>query len=133
MRLVARDGPNGAGKGANFFNGTTLNIVTRSRYGKRAVANMTREIRPAKSLRVVNSENSEFSIVVTCSSLLKNIVDPAVKAGYDHTISTAVQEITLFEEERKELVEKLNSVKQEDQVFEERLVSGAFVPLCTAV
>ncbi|KAF8329916.1 hypothetical protein F5887DRAFT_1182074 [Amanita rubescens] len=83
MRLVARD-------------------VTRSRYGKRAVANMTREIRPAKSLRVVN-------------------IDPTVKAGYDQTISTAVQEITLFDEERKELVEKLNAVKQEDQVFEERL------------
>lgn len=67
MRLVARDGPNGAGNGANFFNGTTLNIVTRSRYGRRAVANMTREIRPAKSLRVVNSESLEFLIVTTGS------------------------------------------------------------------
>jgi hypothetical protein len=52
-----------------------------------------------------------------------------VKAGYDQTISTAVQEITLFEEERKELVEKLNAVKQEDQVFEERLVSGVLFAL----
>lgn len=55
-----------------------------------------------------------------------------MKAGYDHTISTAVQEITLLEEERKELVEKLTVVQQEDQVFAERLVRGAFVPLCTA-
>lgn len=53
-----------------------------------------------------------------------------MKAGYDHTISTAVQEITLLEEERKELVEKLTVVQQEDQVFAERLVRGAF---CTAL
>ena len=62
MRLVTRDGPNGPGGGASFFNGTTYNIVNRSRYGKRAVANMTREIRPSRTLRVVMSEKMIFFI-----------------------------------------------------------------------
>ena len=55
MKLVTRDGPNGAGNGCSFVNGLTINIVSRSRYGKRAVANMTREIRQARTLRVAMS------------------------------------------------------------------------------
>lgn len=50
MEAVARVGPNGSGGGATFINGMTQNIVTRSRYGRRAIGNMTRDIRPAKNL-----------------------------------------------------------------------------------
>ncbi|KAK2463737.1 hypothetical protein APHAL10511_004230 [Amanita phalloides] len=102
MRLVARDGANGAGNGATFFNGPTLNIVTRSRYGKRAVANMTREIRGARTLRIV-------------------IIDPAVKSGHDQTIATAQQEIELLNGERQRLEAELRAVKQEDSAFEAKL------------
>lgn len=123
MRLVARDGPNGAGSGANFFNGTTLNIVSRSRYGTRAVSNMTREIRPARTLRVAISKSLWSPFDVMTGSLF--IVDPNVKSGYDQTIATAQQEIELLDEQRKELQNRLNTVKQEDRVFETKLVSRA--------
>lgn len=42
MEAVARAG------GANFIIGTTLNNVSRSRYGQKKALNQTREIRPAK-------------------------------------------------------------------------------------
>lgn len=57
--------------------------------------------------------------------IIKNVVDPNVKSGYDQTIATAQQEIELLDEERKELQNQLNTVKQEDRVFETKLVSGA--------
>ncbi|KAF8634626.1 hypothetical protein AX15_000803 [Amanita polypyramis BW_CC] len=102
MRLVTRDGPNGAGGGANFFNGATHNIVTRSRYGRRAVANMTREIRPGRTLRAVT-------------------IDPEVKRRYDQTIATAQQELAILDEERAGLEADLNVVRQEDKLIEDKL------------
>ena len=50
MEAVARFGPNGSGGGATFINGTTMNIVSRSRYGRKAIGNMTRDIQPARNL-----------------------------------------------------------------------------------
>ncbi|KAF8637018.1 hypothetical protein AX17_003102 [Amanita inopinata Kibby_2008] len=102
MELVTRMGPNGAGSGANFFNGTTHNIVTRSRYGKRAVANMTKEIRQARTLRAV-------------------MIDADVKRNYEGTIKNAQQQISLFEEERKKLECDLKAVHEEDKIFQEKL------------
>ncbi|KIL63939.1 hypothetical protein M378DRAFT_78988 [Amanita muscaria Koide BX008] len=99
MKLITRDGPNGPGAGANFFNGATINMVSRSRYGKRAVANITREIRPARNLRIV-------------------MIDPEVKRKYDQTIATAQQEMTLLDEEKKKLQAVLNEVLEEEKVFE---------------
>jgi len=57
MALVARPIPDfhHAG-GANFVNGRTLNIVTRSRYGRKAIGNMTRDVQPARNFTAPNSE-----------------------------------------------------------------------------
>lgn len=38
------------GGGASFINGTTMNKVQRSKYGRKAVSNTTREIGQAKNL-----------------------------------------------------------------------------------
>ena len=55
MQLVARPCANHGG-GATFINGATMNIVTRSRYGKRAIANMTRDVYNARNLVVPTSK-----------------------------------------------------------------------------
>ena len=38
--------------GGVFINGTTFNTVTRSKYGRKAVANMTRDIAAARNFAV---------------------------------------------------------------------------------
>ncbi len=55
MQLVARPMHNHHG-GANFICGRTLNIVTRSRYGRKAVGNMTRDIGRARSFSAPTSK-----------------------------------------------------------------------------
>lgn len=61
MQAVARFGPNGSGGGATFINGMTMNNVSRSRYGRKAIGNMTRDIQPARNL--VNANSKPLSIV----------------------------------------------------------------------
>lgn len=65
MQLVARPCANHGG-GANFINGTTMNIVTRSRYGKRAVANMTRDVYNARNLVVPTSNSFPWAVDFKC-------------------------------------------------------------------
>lgn len=50
MEAVSRVGPRGDGGGATFIAGKVINMVQRSRYGKRAAQNTTREVRPARNL-----------------------------------------------------------------------------------
>lgn len=56
MEAVARFGPNGSGGGATFINGMTMNNVSRSKYGRRAIGNMTRDIPPARNLVAATSD-----------------------------------------------------------------------------
>jgi hypothetical protein len=49
MEAVSRFMPGGGGGGANFVAGATMNQVSRSKYGKKAVQNLTREVRPARN------------------------------------------------------------------------------------
>jgi hypothetical protein len=57
MALVARPIPDFHHPGgANFVNGRTLNVVTRSRYGRKAISNMTRDIQEARNFTAHNSE-----------------------------------------------------------------------------
>jgi hypothetical protein len=55
MQLVARPCANHGG-GATFINGATMNVVTRSRYGKKAIGNMTRDVYNARNLVVPTSK-----------------------------------------------------------------------------
>lgn len=56
MQLVARPCANHGG-GASFINGATMNNVSRSRYGKRAVGNITRDVYNARNLVVPTSKH----------------------------------------------------------------------------
>jgi hypothetical protein len=57
MALVARPIPEFRHPGgANFINGKTMNIVTRSRYGRKAISNMTRDVQAARNLTAPNSK-----------------------------------------------------------------------------
>lgn len=50
MEAVSRIGPRGSSGGATFIAGNVINMVQRSRYGKRAAQNTTREVQPARNL-----------------------------------------------------------------------------------
>lgn len=50
MEAVSRFGSRGEGGGATFIAGTIMNIVSRSRYGKKVAQNLTRDVRPARNL-----------------------------------------------------------------------------------
>ena len=49
MELVSRVDHNGQGGSASFVAGTTMNQVTRSRYGQRRTQNLTKEIKKARN------------------------------------------------------------------------------------
>jgi hypothetical protein len=57
MEAVTR----GPGGGANYIVGRVMNQVSRSRYGRRAVQNMTREIKDARNLIVAASTWSRMN------------------------------------------------------------------------
>ncbi|KIJ94730.1 hypothetical protein K443DRAFT_683517 [Laccaria amethystina LaAM-08-1] len=103
MEVVARPGPNHPG-GANFINGTTMNIVTRSRYGRKAVGNMTRDVHPARNF-----------VIPT--------IDPETKRKYDEIMAAALQEKQLCDEAMAGVNKKLNDVAEEDKSFTARINS----------
>lgn len=128
MDAVTRTFPNGGG-GANFINGKTLNIVARSRYGKRAIGNVTREIRPARNLVASSSENF-CSCSQPCAQLCIS-VDPEVKQRiHDQIVDTSAW-ISTIEDERAVIDEKLKAVLSEDSDLVNVLVSLS--PFCPFV
>ncbi|KAG6841292.1 hypothetical protein C0991_012462 [Blastosporella zonata] len=100
MELVARPETGG---GASFISKTTMNIVSRSQYGQRLAANMTRQIKPARSLANVT-------------------VDPQEKQSIDDRITELNNEIMNYNGERETLDAELKTVLDEDKVFVGRLV-----------
>ncbi|KAF9528049.1 P-loop containing nucleoside triphosphate hydrolase protein [Crepidotus variabilis] len=102
MNYVARPIPEArhAG-GANFINGNTLNIVTRSRYGSHAVSNMTRDIQKARSLT-------------------KQAVDPENKQRIDAEMREAHQEMEMWEEEKNKLKSDNANLSNQQQDFDRR-------------
>ena len=60
MQLVARPSDKHPG-GASFVNGHTMNVVTRSRYGRKAIGNATRDVPQAKNLTTPTSQLHYFS------------------------------------------------------------------------
>ncbi|KII94777.1 hypothetical protein PLICRDRAFT_128007 [Plicaturopsis crispa FD-325 SS-3] len=80
--------------GANFVAGTTLNMVSRSRYGTRAAQNMTRDIHPARNL--VNAS-----------------VDPQEQARQRSRIDEANQALAMLKEVEEKLTEEEQRVRQQ--------------------
>ncbi|KAF9458464.1 P-loop containing nucleoside triphosphate hydrolase protein [Collybia nuda] len=101
MEAVTRLGPNGFGGGATFINGMTQNIVNRSRYGRKAIGNMTRDIRSAKNL-------------------VASTIDVEQKRRIDETISNHKQELGLYDEERQRLDKEARDIAEEDKIFQKR-------------
>ena len=128
MQLVARPGANHGG-GASFINGATMNIVTRSRYGKKAVANMTRDVYNARNLVVPTSKH--FPRLSTASSdvLFFYTVDSDVKQRIENDIRTAQQDMEMYEREKVEINQGIKQIGEEDEVFKQRLVRLVFLAL----
>ncbi|KAG6331320.1 hypothetical protein ID866_7769 [Astraeus odoratus] len=85
MEAVSRLGPRGEGAGATFIAGSVINTVQRSRYGRRAAQNLTRDLRPARSL-------------------VSSAVDPEEKRKLDLAIQEARQALEDGLEARKKKV-----------------------------
>ena len=118
MALVARPIPDFYHPGgANFINGRTLNIVTRSKYGRKAIGNMTRDIQEAKNFTAPNSEpRFEFS---SNSSDLIFVVDPQVKSGIHKAIDEAKQKMIMCEERRTGVKKNYSDVDTESARLKE--------------
>ncbi|KAG9317772.1 hypothetical protein JVU11DRAFT_1992 [Chiua virens] len=101
MEAVSRFGPRGEGGGATFIAGNVVNIVQRSRYGKRAAQNSTREVRPARNL--VNSA-----------------VDPEVKKQLDQTLQEARQTLEEINEDGNELAGEERKIRNEDSQYKKK-------------
>ncbi|PBK65782.1 P-loop containing nucleoside triphosphate hydrolase protein [Armillaria solidipes] len=87
---------------ANFIAGTSYNIVTRSRYGKKLAQNMTRDIGKAKSF-------------------IATSVDPEVKKRIDGEIAEHKQHLDMLKEAIDKLRQQLSAVEVEDSKFQRRV------------
>lgn len=110
------------GGGASFVCGNTLNIVQRSRYGSRALNNMTRDIPRARNLTAQTGQstfhrifNFDFTFCVC------RIVDPEVRKQAEETVKKCQEALMNFDEERKVLDQRMADIKAEDKKIEERL------------
>jgi hypothetical protein len=123
MEAAARPWHNGTGGGATFINGNTQNVVSRSRYGRKAIGNMTKEIAPARNLVAATSMSYWFLLWIMNLVGVLFQVDPEVKRRIDAAIAESKQGIVMCDEERKQLDEEMKSVLEGDKEFEKRAVS----------
>ncbi|KIJ69821.1 hypothetical protein HYDPIDRAFT_78852 [Hydnomerulius pinastri MD-312] len=98
MEAVSRLGPRGEGGGATFIAGNVINTVQRSRYGKRAAQNMTRDVRPARNL-------------------VSSAVDPEIKKKLDQTIQEARQALEVINEGANNLAAEERGIRAEETQF----------------
>ncbi|KIK95336.1 hypothetical protein PAXRUDRAFT_25548 [Paxillus rubicundulus Ve08.2h10] len=98
MEAVSRLGPRGEGGGANFIAGSVINTVQRSRYGKRAAQNMTRDVRPARNL-------------------VSSAVDPEIKRRLDQTIQEARHALEVIDEGANALAAEERGIRAEETQF----------------
>lgn len=122
MEAVARFEPNGSGGGATFINGMTMNNVSRSRYGRKAIGNVTRDIQPARNLVTAHGKHISGLMLATFLTSLWLPVDPEIKQKIDASIASNKQDIAMCDNERKELEEQMKSVLEEDKEFQKRYV-----------
>ncbi|KAH7887410.1 hypothetical protein F5I97DRAFT_1925860 [Phlebopus sp. FC_14] len=101
MEAVSRFGPRGEGGGATFIAGNVINTVQRSRYGKRAAQNMTRDVRPARNL-------------------VSSTVDPEVKRKLDQTIQEARQALEVINEDANTLAAEERAIRSEEAQFKKK-------------
>lgn len=127
MDLVTR------GPGAQFVAGSTLNIVKKSAYGKRAAFNSTRDLRPAKTFVDTAGEWSSGGSSChprTFADAIARLVDPTLKQRWETQKRDAARQIALIEEEDAELKEQEKEVDKEDKGFRERTVRTPAMACC---
>ncbi|KAJ3504973.1 hypothetical protein NLJ89_g7660 [Agrocybe chaxingu] len=100
MEIVARPSSLHPG-GANFVFGSTMNIVSRSRYGRKAVSNLTRDVPNARNLTAPS-------------------IDPAVKQRLDEALAQASTQLSLAEEAIKELKQAMSALDPEKKICEQK-------------
>jgi hypothetical protein len=98
MDAVSKYGPRGEGGGATFIAGPVMNIVTRSRYGKKVAQNLTRDVRRARNLA-------------------ESAIDPAEKQRIDDKIKTAKTALAAIEEETNKLSEEDAELQKDDKEY----------------
>lgn len=98
MEVVSRLGPRGEGGGATFIAGNVINTVQRSRYGKRAAQNMTRDVPLAQSL-------------------VSSTIDPEVKRRLDQVIQEARQALENTNEDASRLAAEERTIRGEEAQF----------------
>ncbi|KAK7437355.1 Structural maintenance of chromosomes protein 5 [Stygiomarasmius scandens] len=96
MQAVGRAG------GASFVAGRVMNTVTRSRYGKQAVSNMTRDARQAKIFGGAT-------------------VDLEQKRQFEKQIQELDVELGVLNEERRKMQAEIDGMRQEEDDIEEKL------------
>ncbi|KAG8218951.1 hypothetical protein J3R82DRAFT_4662 [Butyriboletus roseoflavus] len=101
MEAVSRIGPRGEGGGATFIAGKVINAVQRSRYGKRAAQNTTREVRPARNL-------------------VSSAADPEVKKRLDQTIQEARQTLEDINKGADTLATEEREIRAEDNQYKKK-------------
>ncbi|KAF9226823.1 P-loop containing nucleoside triphosphate hydrolase protein [Gyrodon lividus] len=101
MEAVSRFGSRGEGGGATFIAGKVINVVQRSRYGKRAAQNMTRDVRPARNL-------------------VSSAVDPEIKRRLDQTIQEARQALEVINEDANTLAAEERGIRAEEAQFKKK-------------
>jgi hypothetical protein len=129
MEAVSRFGPRNEGGGANFIAGNTLNMVQRSRYGKKAPQNMTRDVRPARNLAESASE-SNHSSTLNMADIIMFIVDPAEKKRIDDKIRDAKVALAVIEEEMQKITDDIQVSRKEDEEYVKNHVRSYSVYFC---
>lgn len=95
MDVVAQSG------GATFIAGRVSNNVTRSRYGKQAAQNMTRDVRNAQNLKSLGSKFDSRFIYRPHSYVLA--VDTELKRNLENTIRDGQMAIDALNDQGNEL------------------------------
>ncbi|KIK34846.1 hypothetical protein CY34DRAFT_812613, partial [Suillus luteus UH-Slu-Lm8-n1] len=93
MEAVSRDGV-----GAEFIVGRVMNTVSRSRYGKRAATNMTRDLHLARNL-------------------VSSTIDPEIKKKLDQTIQEAMQALEVINGGANNLAAGEREIRAEEALF----------------
>lgn len=122
MEAVSRFGPRGEGGGATFIAGNVINTVQRSRYGKRAAQNMTRDLRPARSLVTSTGGSPFFPPTFHYFLLMLRTVDPETKRKLDQITQDARQALEVINEAANVLAEEDRNIRAEDGEFKKKLV-----------
>lgn len=125
MQAVTRVGPNGrGGTGASFIVGSVVHQVSRSRYGKRAVQNMTRDVKPARNL--VNASGTYYLKCCVVPQIFTCLltVDQEAKSRIESEMREYQAELDMALARQKELDDEKLAMDAEDEGFKKRMVSS---------